>query len=192
MPAICPCIKDFCNICSGLSSLHLEILARIQGICNITDPDLPFRLQSISYRWNVASLWRFRKYFHGNCYSELSSFVAQLYAFKLNTVLVAVSHHFIVEIAKWELSFYINYFLPRNFWIIEISSSFLLSCQLPSLNIYIQRCLLQSPWNLVIWYPLSPQCFIRFFHSLKPCGLVALSLYLGMKLFKKNNSKSDY
>lgn len=63
---ISPCIEYCCHIWSDASARHLEILDKIQILCNFIGPDLVSRLQSLSNRRNVISLCF--EYFHDNCY----------------------------------------------------------------------------------------------------------------------------
>lgn len=67
------------SYCTNITSIflycfffHIEVLDKSQRrVCNVINPHLGSRLQSLSHRRDVASLYLFYKYFHGNCSREL-------------------------------------------------------------------------------------------------------------------------
>lgn len=90
---ICLCIEYCCHIWSCASATYLEILDKIQRVCNVIGPDTASWLQSFSHL--PASLCIFYKFVHGNC-DELPSLVP-FHKFKLSTRLTVRSHHFSVN-----------------------------------------------------------------------------------------------
>lgn len=72
--------------------LHHEIRNKIKKkISNVIDPDLASRLQSLSHRHNMASLFLLCKYFHGNYCDELSCLLPRQEGFRPATRLVVRS-----------------------------------------------------------------------------------------------------
>ena len=75
-----PCMEYSCHVWAGVPSCYLELLHKLQKpICKIVGPSPAASLEPLTYRWNVASLSLFYRYYFGRCSSELTQLVLLLF-----------------------------------------------------------------------------------------------------------------
>ena len=71
-----PYIEYCCHVWAGTPSCYLELLDKLQKrICRTIGSSLTASLEPLTYRWNVASLSLFYRYYFGRCSSELAQLV---------------------------------------------------------------------------------------------------------------------
>ena len=82
-----------------LVALVLELMDKLQKwICMIVGPSLAVSLEPLTYRWNVASLSLFYRYYFGRCSSELVELVPLSYSWGRSTRYFDRLHDFSVTI----------------------------------------------------------------------------------------------
>ena len=63
-----PFMEYFCHVWAGALSCYLELSDKLQKrICRAVGPSLATFLETLTYRWNVASLSLFCSYYFGRC-----------------------------------------------------------------------------------------------------------------------------
>lgn len=119
-------------------------------------PTLPPRIKLLLI-FNFLSI--FYKYFHCNCYDELSALVLRLGKFNSTLIMAARFHYFIVEIFKCNRKSYSNSFFFRTF--IQFFCGFYIPVNY-NFKIKISICLLE----LCSFYcPFSLKTFFFVFYS---------------------------
>ena len=140
-----PYIEYCCHVWAGTPSCYLELLDKLQKrICRTIGSSLTASLEPLTYRWNVASLSLFYRYYFGRCSSELAQLVPLPFSPGRSTCYSNKLHDFSVTIPRSYKYVYINSFFSctARLWISLPIEYFPLTYDLSGFRSIINRHLL--------------------------------------------------
>ena len=81
-----PCMEYCCHVWACAPSCYLELLDKLQKwICRTVGTSIAISLEPLVYRWNIASLSLFHRYYFARCSFKLAQLVPLPYSRRRST-----------------------------------------------------------------------------------------------------------
>ena len=149
--------ETFLSNLAVASSCQIELLDNLQKwIYRTITSSLAASLDPFAYRWNIARLSLFCRYYFGRCSSELAALIPLVYSRGRSTRCFDRLHDFSVNIPRCYKDVYVNSFFP---WPTKLWNSLPIKCFPLTYDINGFK----SPFNCKFFLNRFPVCFNLFF-----------------------------
>ena len=150
--------ETFLSNLAVASSCQIELLHKLQKwIYRTITSSLAASLDPFAYRWNIARLSLFCRYYFGRCSSELAALIPLFYSRGRSTRCFDRLHDFSVNIPRCYKDVYVNSFFP---WPTRLWNSLPIKCFPLTYDINGFK----SSFNCKFFLNRFPVCFNLFFY----------------------------